>query len=72
MSTTQNKYKDLGGILLLIGWILCFSILGLLYHKSLYSAKEATIINNQSEIKIIIEKGQIIIITYKERSKINK
>jgi aspartyl protease family protein len=33
-------------------------VLGLLYHKSIYSAKVPNIINNQSEIKVIIERNQ--------------
>jgi len=53
----NNNTKNLGGILLTIGWILCLMVIGFLYHKSLYSAKEAKIAIDQSEIKITIPRS---------------
>ncbi len=53
----SNNTKQLGGFLLTIGWVICLIVIGVLYHKSLYSAKEPKIIINQSEAKIIIPKS---------------
>lgn len=53
----NNQAKQLGSILLMVGWILCIMVMALLYHKSLYSAKTPTFSVNQSETKVIIPRS---------------
>ena len=67
----ENEFTNrLGSAMVILGWLLAIGLLGFLYHKMIYTAKEPQVVTDQEKTKLVIKQDRDL--HFRLRGKLNQ